>query len=53
MGKLIRSTGGSNEDIEDGKNKYEAYNTIVYVIKFMLFVLIIYIDSHYVHQNHT
>ncbi len=52
--KMIRlTTARSNKDVEDGKNEQKTNNTIVYIIEFMLFVLIVQVDSHNIHQNHT
>ena len=38
---MIRLTASSNKDVEYGKNKQKTKDTIVYVIEFMLFVLIV------------
>ena len=46
-------TARSNEDVEDGKNEDKTHDTIVNIVEFMLFVLIVQVDPHHIHQNHT
>lgn len=49
----VRLTAGSDKDVEDGKNEEKTNDDIVYIIEFMLFVLIIQVDAHHIHQSHT
>jgi hypothetical protein len=50
---MFQLTARRNKDVENGKNEEKTNNTIVYIIEFMLFVLIVQVDSHNIHQNHT
>lgn len=50
---MIRSTACGNEDVEDGKNEQQTHDAVVDVVELVLFVLIVDVDAHHVHENHA